>query len=145
MKRGVKALLIIIGILIGVFLIIQLVPFGHEHANPAIVSKPNWDSVQTETLAKRACYDCHSNETTWPWYSNIAPISWLVQKDVNKGRKIVNFSDWNTFIGMTKDMVVQINKGKMTPFYYVWLHPTAKLSAAENQQLIQGLYATAQK
>jgi hypothetical protein len=145
MKKGVKASLIIIGILIGVFLIIQLVPFGRQHTNPAIVSKPNWDSTQTETLAKRVCYDCHSNETVWPWYSNIAPISWLVQKDVNKGRMIVNFSDWNTFIGMTKDMVVQINQDKMPPFYYVWLHPTAKLSAAENQQLIQGLYATAQK
>lgn len=145
MKKGWKIFFIVAGILLAVALLIQLVPFGHEHTNPAIISNPPWDSPQTEALAKRACYDCHSNETVWPWYSNIAPVSWLVQRDVNEGRMIVNFSDWNNYKGMASDMVREIKDGAMPPVYYKWLHPEANLSAAEIQQFITGLQATAQK
>ena len=75
---------------------IQLIPFGRAHANPPVLQEPNWDSPQTRDLASRACFDCHSNETTWPWYSNVAPVSWLVQRDVDEGREKLNFSEWGT-------------------------------------------------
>ncbi len=60
-------------------ILIQVVPFGHSHTNPAVTKEPGWDSSDTASLFHRACYDCHSNQTTWPWYSNVAPVSWLVQ------------------------------------------------------------------
>jgi hypothetical protein len=93
----VKKILRILAVLIGLgvlgFTAIQLVPFGHDHANPAVVKEPAWPDPQTRQLAQRACFDCHSNQTSWPWYSNIAPVSWLVQRDVLEGRQRLNFSE----------------------------------------------------
>src|SRR5690349_11025724 len=63
----------------GLFLLIQAVPYGRAHTNPPVVSEPHWDSPRTRELAKRACFDCHSNETRWPWYSHVAPMSWVLQ------------------------------------------------------------------
>ena len=80
--------------LVALFVLIQLVPYGRNHANPPVVKEPEWVSPQTRQLAKRACFDCHSNESVWPWYSNIAPVSWLVQNDVDEGRRRLNFSEW---------------------------------------------------
>jgi hypothetical protein len=60
------------------FLVIQLIPYGHDHTNPPVVKEAPWDSPRTRELAVGACFDCHSNETVWPWYSNIAPGSWLL-------------------------------------------------------------------
>ena len=75
----------------GLFLLaIQLIPYGRAHANPPVLAEPAWDSPATRDLAVRACFDCHSNETVWPWYSNIAPVSWLVQRDVDGGRNKAN-------------------------------------------------------
>ena len=76
---------------IAAFLAVQLVPYGRAHDNPPVNSEPAWDSPATRALAKQACYDCHSNETEWPAYANIAPISWFVQHDVNEGRAVLNF------------------------------------------------------
>ena len=55
----------------------QLVPYGRDHRNPPITGTPTWDSPRTAELARRACFDCHSHETRWPWYSSLAPLSWL--------------------------------------------------------------------
>ena len=127
-------------------LLIQLVPYGKNHTNPPVVSQPKWDSPQTLALARRACFDCHSNETVWPWYSNIAPVSWLVQLDVNEGRRSLNFSTWGasstTGEGGRRgggDIAETINRGSMPPFQYLLEHPAANLTATEKQQLIQGL------
>ena len=65
----------------GVLLIIQFVPYGRDHTNPPVIAEPAWDSPQTRALFFRACADCHSNETKWPWYSTIAPASWLITRD----------------------------------------------------------------
>ncbi len=62
----------------GFFILLQIIPYGHNHTNPPIVEEPAWDSPQTRAVVKKACFDCHSNETVWPWYSNIAPLSWLI-------------------------------------------------------------------
>ena len=69
-----------------VFGLIQLVPYGRDHANPPVTREVKWDSPRTRALAAGACFDCHSNLTTWPWYSNVAPVSWLVYADVVGGR-----------------------------------------------------------
>ena len=74
-----RTILITVGVIIlGVLclgLVIQLLPYGRDHTNPPVVAEPLWDSPQTRALAKRACFDCHSNETIWPWYTNVAPVS----------------------------------------------------------------------
>ncbi|MCB0186228.1 MAG: heme-binding domain-containing protein, partial [Caldilineaceae bacterium] len=69
-------------VLIAAIVGIQLLPAGVRRDNPPVVQEPPWDSPETRALAVRACFDCHSNETTWPWYSYIAPMSWMILQDV---------------------------------------------------------------
>jgi hypothetical protein len=126
----------------GLFVIIQLVPYGRAHSNPAVRIEPPWDSPQTRELTRRACFDCHSNETAWPWYSNVAPISWLVQRDVEEGRSKMNFSEWDRQQKEADETAEQVQKGKMPLWFYVPLHPRANLSADEKQMLIRGLEAS---
>lgn len=116
-------------------LLIQLVPYGRDHSNPPVVTEPKWDSQQSRDLAVRACFDCHSNESAWPWYSNIAPVSWLVQRDVDEGRRRLNFSDWASSTRRGDRLARAMAEGEMPPFYYVWMHPTAQLTSAEVAQL----------
>ncbi|MDZ7361674.1 MAG: heme-binding domain-containing protein [candidate division KSB1 bacterium] len=128
--------------ILGLFIIIQLIPYGRAHSNPPVRMEPQWDSPQTRELAKRACFDCHSNETVWPWYSNVAPVSWLVQRDVEKARQQLNFSEWDRPENEAGEAAEQIKKGEMPLWFYVPLHPSARLSAGEKQALIRGLQAT---
>ena len=74
-------------------LAIQFVPYGRAHTNPPVTAEPAWDSAETRELARRACFDCHSNETAWPSYTSISPASWLAQRHVNEGRRELNFSE----------------------------------------------------
>ena len=83
-----------IKIALGVLLVMQLVPYGRNHSNPPPLAEPMWDSIETRDLFMRYCADCHSSQTRWPWYSHVAPISWLVQHDVNEGREHFNVSVW---------------------------------------------------
>jgi len=121
-------------------LLIQLIPLPGRNNNPPVVSEPNWDSPQTRALAKRACFDCHSNETVWLWYSYVAPVSWLVYNDTMQGRSRLNFSEWNTRSqGDVGEIAGIIQEGEMPPAIYLPTHPAARLTAAEKQQLITGL------
>ncbi len=129
---------VLVALLVG-FVLIQLVPYGRSHTNPAIVQEPAWDGPQTRALAVRACFDCHSNETVWPWYSSIAPVSWLVQRDVDEGRSKYNFSDWGRYPEDGDDLAEAIAEGEMPPWFYLPLHPDARFTAAEKQALIDGL------
>lgn len=142
------------------FIAIQFVPVNRD--NPPVVSEPKWDSAQTKALAERTCYDCHSNQTTWPWYSNIAPISWLVVRNVHEGRGKLNFSELGANNGQGNtaeggeggegynggegievgELVDTVAEGSMPPRDYVVMHPIARLSDAETQALIAGLKAT---
>lgn len=123
---------------------IQFVPV--ERTNPPIISQPKWDSLETKALAERTCFDCHSNETKWPWYSKVAPVSWLVVNDVDEGRDKLNYSEW----GVQKDgeggepdeMAEEVQNGEMPLPYYLITHPEARLTPAETQALITGLKAT---
>ena len=135
MKKLKKALWILLGLMV----LIQFVPFGRSHANPPVVKEVAWDSPQTKALVRRACYDCHSNETVWPWYSNVAPVSWLVQRDVNEGRSRLNFSEWNREQRRAKDVAASIQEGEMPMSIYLPLHPDAKLSPAETEALLAGI------
>jgi hypothetical protein len=134
--------LIALGGAFAAFVLVQAVPYGRSHSNPPVQAEPRWDSTQTRVLAQRACFDCHSNLTTWPWYSNVAPVSWLVQRDVNGGRAALNFSTWNLPQDGAGDAVEAVSGGAMPPWFYVLLHPKAKLSSADKQALAAGLAAT---
>lgn len=128
---------------LGLFLLIQLVPYGRSHSNPPVTQEPRWDSPETRALAVRACFDCHSNLTKWRWYSNVAPVSWLIQRDVDGGRSQFNFSEWNKPQDISAgDLADSIRGGSMPPWFYVIPHPNAKLSAAEKLALMRGLAAT---
>ncbi len=130
-----------LGVLLAGFLLIQLVPYGRDHENPPVVAEPAWDSPQTRESAVRACFDCHSNETVWPWYSNIAPFSWLVQRDVDEGREHLNYSEWNR-PQEGDESAETVREGSMPPNYYTWTHSDARLTDAELSALEEGLAAT---
>lgn len=140
---GWKRVLKITGLAIGgTALAIQLVPYGRDHANPAKRVEPAWDSPETRALAKRACFDCHSNETTWPWYSHVAPVSWMVQHHVDEGREVMNFSEWDRAYHEADEAAEAVTEGEMPPGSYLVMHPEARLSAAERDALARGLTAT---
>ena len=124
------------------FVLIQFVPYGRNHTNPPVQAEPKWDSPQTRALAQTACFDCHSNLTNWKWYSNIAPASWLIYRDVAGGRSSLNFSEWNKPQDGAGDAIETISSGSMPPWFYVPLHPKAGLSKADKQKLMAGLAAT---
>lgn len=136
-----KPLLILLALLIGGFLLIQLVPYGRNHTNPPVVQEPAWDSPQTRTLFMCACADCHSNNTVWPWYSNIAPVSWLVYRDTMEGRQKFNVSEWHR-PQEGEEAAETVIKGEMPPLIYLPTHPQARLTAAEKEQFIRGLQTT---
>lgn len=99
----------------------------------AVLAKP---SPEMAGLVKRACGNCHSNETTWPWYSRVAPVSWLVASDVNEGRAKLNFSEWNRYGPEAseiklKQICKEVREGDMPPWYYRPAHPEARLTAEE--------------
>lgn len=123
--------------------LIQLVPYGRAHTNPPVVQEPAWDSPATRALAKRACFDCHSNETAWPWYTNVAPVSWMIQRHVDEGRQRLNFSDWGNSRERELDEIAEvILEGEMPLPNYLPMHPEARLTPAEKQALIDGLNAS---
>jgi mono/diheme cytochrome c family protein len=139
-KKGIltKALL---GVAV-LMLAIQLVPYGRNHSNPAGRNEPAWDRLETGALARRACFDCHSNETVWPAYANIAPMSWLVQHDVDEGREKLNFSEWQRPQKESSEAAKSVREREMPPWPYILLHPEAKLNAEERSALSRGLEAT---
>jgi len=130
-------------ILVGVFVLIQFIPYGRDHVNPKVVAEPKWDSPQTRALFMRACGDCHSNETKWPWYSNVAPISWSVVHHVEEGREHFNISTWGVQKKNKGDEAAEeVEEGEMPLASYLLAHPEARLSDAEKEALIQGLKNT---
>jgi len=125
------------------FAAIQIVPYGREHNNPPVTGEPQWNSPRTRELFNRACKDCHSNDTVWPWYSSIAPTSWLTQLDVSFGREVFNVSEWGRQEENEGEKAAEeVRKGKMPMFIYLPAHHEAKLSALEKEELVKGLVAT---
>lgn len=112
------------------FFAIQLVPV--ERTNPPVETEVE-ALPAAQALLKRSCYDCHSNETRWPWYSYVAPASWLVADDVRHGRKHLNFSTWNRYdeekqLHKVKECWEETYEGRMPLWFYLPLHPEATLT-----------------
>jgi len=123
----------------------QLVPVTRD--NPPVVTATAWDAPETSELWGRTCAACHSNETEWPGYASIAPSSWLVAGHVKAGRRALNVSQIdelseNRRTRLPDQLERAISSGRMPPKDFLLLHPEARLTAAEQDALIQGLKAT---
>lgn len=119
------------------FIAIQFVPVNRT--NPPIESDFG-GPAEVVSILRRACYDCHSNETVWPWYSRVAPVSWVIAHDVHEGRAALNFSAWNQLSAKKQADAMheswkEVAEGKMPTWIYVALHPEARLSTADRSVL----------
>lgn len=126
-------------VLAAVFVAIQLVPYGWEHPNPPVVADAPWPSEESREIARTSCYGRHSNETDWPVYSYVAPMSWLVRSDVERARDEMNFSDWGEDADEAEDAIEMIEEGAMPPDRYTIVHRDARLSDAEGRVLVEAL------
>ena len=123
---------------VALLVVIQLVPYGRVHENPPVTAEPNWDSPEVRALAVRACFDCHSNQTRWPWYSFVAPVSWVVAHDVYDARDELNFTEWDQPQEAKKAPKLVRNRA-MPLKKYLWLHAEADLTSDERERLASGL------
>jgi hypothetical protein len=122
---------------LGLGLIIQMVPVSRT--NPPVetdIAAP----AEVQAILRTSCYDCHSNETVWPWYSHVAPVSWLVASDASEARRQFNFSTWNRYSpaqrsGILSRVIQEVHEGDMPPWYYTLKHTHAKLSTAQRSVL----------
>jgi hypothetical protein len=121
--------IIIIALILGL-LIVQAIRV--ERSNPPVqsdlVAKP-----EIKTLLRGACYNCHSNQTRWPWYAYVAPASWLAAHDVREGRENLNFSEWGTLSIKSQSRELEkiahrVIEGEMPPWYYTMVHREGRLT-----------------
>lgn len=134
MKRKAKIGLGVLGVLVA----IQLVPV--DRSNPPVQQEIAAPPAVMAVL-ERSCYDCHSNKTTWPWYSYVAPASWLVAHDVEEGRHELNFTAWNQYppdkrAKKIHEVGEEVGEGKMPLRQYLLLHSDAKLSEDDRRLLL---------
>lgn len=134
LKKKVKILCFVV---LGILAALQLIPV--ERTNPMETS-PLRVTPTVEPILKKACYDCHSNKTRWPWYSRVAPVSWWVIDHVNEGREELNFSEWESFSPdkreeKLEELIEEVEEGEMPLPSYVLGHPEAKLTEQEIQIL----------
>ena len=133
MKRAAK---IVLGIVV-VFGLIQLVQC--ERTNPPVTGEID-APADVKAVLHRACYDCHSNLTTWPWYAHVAPISWLLHRDVVEGRRHLNFTEWDKVPADKRARRIagvwrEVKSGDMPLWFYLPMHPAAKLTEADKALL----------
>lgn len=136
----VKKLILLVGV--GVVISLLSLPYVVSRTNPPVRAEPKWDSPRTRELVVRACFDCHSNETVWPWYSYVPLISGKIVESVAEGREELNFSEWDRPQKEADESAESVAEGEMPPRGYVWLHSKAWLTADEKKELIRGLEAT---
>jgi hypothetical protein len=120
-----------------VFAVMQFVPYGWQHSNPPVVAEAPWPDVDSEQIARTSCYSCHSNETDWPIYSYVAPMSWLVRYDVDRGRDELNFSEWDS--DDAEDAIEMVEEGEMPLGRYTMIHRDARLTESERDTLLSAL------
>ena len=136
MKKTVKRVLLV---LLLVFVVIQF--FRIDRTNPEVVKNNDLiamtnPSEEVETILRSACYDCHSNETEYPWYSNVAPVSWWLKHHIDEGREHLNFSEWGTYPEKKRnhkldECAEEVEEGEMPLPSYTWTHSNAKLSSEQ--------------
>jgi hypothetical protein len=135
MPKGVK-----IAVLVFVVILLLAQAIRIDRSNPLVRSDlPAAHAVKP--ILRRACYNCHSNETIWPWYSGLAPASWLVGNDVKEGREHLNFSEWGVYDSGTQShklrgIAEEVQGGEMPPWYYSMVHRQSRLSPAERDQIL---------
>ncbi len=122
-----------------VLVLIQFIPAAPT-TNPPVTGEIQ-ASAEVMEILRTSCYDCHSHETEWPWYSRVAPSKWLVRHDVAEGREHVNFSVWSGYDTDDADhaleeMLEVLEEGEMPLWYYTPLHPSATLSDDERATLV---------
>jgi mono/diheme cytochrome c family protein len=123
---------------------IQVIPWRRP-TNPIAGAEPLWDTTRTRELFVRACADCHSNETEWPWYSRVAPVSWYVVHHVEAGREALNVSRWSSEMAHAgKEAGDEIQRCTMPLKWYLFLHSEARLAETDKRALATGLEATFQ-
>ena len=120
-------------VIVGIIVILQLIPVNQT--NPPVVQEANIPQ-EVKAILVESCFDCHSNETIWPWYSRIAPGSFLITRDVIEGRKHLNFSDFSGMDAFDSSDVAEeieevLEEGRMPILPYLLLHPDASLSDSE--------------
>ncbi|MBL7862167.1 MAG: heme-binding domain-containing protein [Cyclobacteriaceae bacterium] len=126
------------------FLGIQLIPTDLPPVvsdNPGDIMRTSLVNQDVAALLKTSCYSCHSNETTYPWYSHVAPASWLVARDVREGRDELNFSIWQDYdpddiLGILDDISVEVGEGRMPMKIYTFMHPSASLDDAQREKIV---------
>ncbi len=123
---------------IDLLVVIQFIPVNRN--NPEVTGEIN-AAEEVMAILRRSCYDCHSNETVWPWYSYVAPASWLISRDVHDGREELNFSEWTTYTEKRKrhklkECCEEIEEGEMPLWFYVPLHPEAELLKKDVETLL---------
>lgn len=133
-------------VVIGLLAAMQL--FRPERTNPPSDPAASFEAVakpspEIAAALKRACYDCHSNQTNWRWYSNVAPMSWLIANDVKEGRDSLNFSEWTRpdregELPSLGEVCESVKNGKMPLPSYMLLHPGARLTAQEVAAVCSG-------
>ena len=132
-----RKILILVGAVVVILIAIQLVPV--DRTNPPVVA--DFDGpAQVRAVIKTSCYDCHSHETTWPLYSRVAPVSWLVAHDVEEGRGLLNFSLWGTYdparqAKLAKKIWEEVDDGEMPLLMYRLAHKEARLTEAGKSTL----------
>lgn len=132
-----RTILILFGALVVILIAIQLVPV--DRSNPPVVADFDGPS-QVRAVIRTSCYDCHSHETTWPWYSRVAPMSWLVAHDIEEGRDHLNFSLWGSYdqkrrAKLAEEMWEEVEEGAMPLRMYLLAHPGARLDEAARTTL----------
>ncbi|MDP7005751.1 MAG: heme-binding domain-containing protein [Phycisphaerales bacterium] len=114
---------------IDLLVVIQFIPVNRD--NPDVTGEIE-APADVMAILRRACYDCHSNETVWPWYSYVAPASWLIAKDVRHGRGELNFSEWSSYTTKQKnhkrkECGEEVEEGEMPLWFYIPLHEEAEM------------------
>lgn len=135
MKRSVK---VILGVVVGLAAI-QVVRFART--NPPVTREIQAPAA-VKTVLRRSCWDCHSNEVVWPWYSGVAPFSWLTHRDVSEGRRHLNFSTWGELDPQRRakkqhEIAEEVGDGGMPLWFYLPLHAEARLSATDKTLLVE--------
>ena len=120
-----------------IFFAIQFIPV--ERTNPSVETRSIGPQHVTDLL-RRSCFDCHSNETVWPWYGKVAPFSWIVVRDVNLGREKLNFSTWNRLSLADKDRLrteiwKKVKFSDMPPPMYVFANQEARVTTDHHRML----------
>jgi len=128
---------------VAVLVVIQFKPVTRD--NPAVRNEIS-ASPEVMAIITRACYDCHSNETEWPWYSHVAPISWFVAGHVAEGREHLNFSEWPAFdmdeqVHLFEEMEKEVEDKEMPLKSYLILHSDARLTPDDRQTLLRWIRA----